>query len=231
MRDFHNIDGDRVALNAIRDISLLAFGEVGTRMSKKRQSAVTASVLRQSYEDIAAYHARDPGVRGRDMLCLISPYSTFFAVLCYRLSHQLAIYEREMETAFHLHYFARSKTGVEIHPEARIGNRFIIDHGWGTVIGQTAEIGDDCYILNNVTLGGRSVANAPSGKRHPVIGDRVQISGRAKIFGPVSIGDDCFIGPDTEVTKNIPAGMKVLTANKDLTIEPRSKIYRDPGYV
>lgn len=109
-------------------------------------------------------------------------------------------------------FYARSQTGTEIHPEAVIGRRFVIDHGWGTVIGQTAKIGDDCYLLNDVTLGGRAVANAPDGKRHPTIGDRVQICARAKVFGPVVVGDDCFIGPDVTISTDLPAGTRVLAS-------------------
>lgn len=172
------------------------------------------AILPTAFEDLSAYHERDPSVRRKPVSCLISPHSTFFAVLCHRIARQLMRSadgsDNAAERAMRLCFYARSQTGIEIHPEARIGRRFVVDHGWGTIIGQTAEIGDDCYILNDVTLGGRIVANAPDGKRHPTIGNRVQICARAKIFGPVIVGDDCFVGPDVTVTADVPAGARVL---------------------
>lgn len=231
MLDTFSFGTDRATVLGIYDLASFALSEVEHKKNIEEKDSLICAVMKQAYEDVEAYHQRDPGVKGRDILCLLSPHSTFFAVLCHRLANHLVTFDREMKLAFHLHYLARSKTGVEIHPEAHIGKRFIIDHGWGTVIGQTTSIGDDCYILNNVTLGGRSISNAPSGKRHPNIGNRVQISGRAKIFGPVNIGDDCFIGPDVEVTENIPTRTKVLSGDKKLTLSPIASRNKDPGYV
>ena len=102
-----------------------------------------------------AYHQKDPSIRHHPISCLISQYSTYFAVFSYRIAHHLILSAGAARDAFHLSFMARANTGIDIHPEARIGERFVIDHGWGTVIGQTVEIGDDCYILNDVTLGGR----------------------------------------------------------------------------
>ena len=97
----------------------------------------------------------------------------------------------------------RAVTGVEIHPGARIGRRFFIDHGMGVVIGETAEVGDDVMLYHGVTLGGRSLAQV---KRHPTVGDRVTIGAGARVLGPVAIGDDAQIGANAVVVKDVPAG-------------------------
>ena len=144
-----------------------------------------------------AFQERDPASRGKPRACLLSRHTTFFAVACHRLAHALIAAAATTDdsddavvAAMRLSFCARTHTGVEIHPEASIGARLVIDHGFGTVIGQTVEIGDDCYILNGVTLGGRMIGDARDGKRHPTIGHRVQIAGNAKVLGPVRIGDD-----------------------------------------
>ena len=97
----------------------------------------------------------------------------------------------------------RSATGVEIHPGARIGRRFFIDHGMGVVIGETAEVGDDVMIYHGVTLGGRSLSRV---KRHPTVGNRVTIGSGARILGPVTVGDDTQVGANAVVVKDVPAG-------------------------
>jgi serine O-acetyltransferase len=96
---------------------------------------------------------------------------------------------------------SRAVTGIEIHPSARIGRRFFIDHGMGVVIGETAEIGEDVMIYHGVTLGGRSLAKV---KRHPTIGDRVTIGAGAKILGPITIGSDSAVGANAVVVKDAP---------------------------
>ena len=98
---------------------------------------------------------------------------------------------------------ARSITGVEIHPAARLGRRFFIDHGMGVVIGETAEVGDDVMLYHGVTLGGRSMEHV---KRHPTVGNRVTIGAGARVLGPVLIGDDVQIGANSVVVKDVPTG-------------------------
>lgn len=98
---------------------------------------------------------------------------------------------------------ARSITGVEIHPAARLGRRFFIDHGMGVVIGETAEVGDDVMIYHGVTLGGRSMEHV---KRHPTVGNRVTIGAGARVLGPIRVGDDVQIGANSVVVKDVPAG-------------------------
>ena len=99
--------------------------------------------------------------------------------------------------------FARSVTGVEIHPAARLGRRFFIDHGMGVVIGETAEVGDDVMLYHGVTLGGRSMEHV---KRHPTVGNRVTIGAGARVLGPVLVGDDAQIGANSVVVKDVPDG-------------------------
>ena len=104
---------------------------------------------------------------------------------------------------------AVTQTGVEIHPAAKIGERFVVDHGIGTVVGETTTIGHDCYILQGVVLGALGVAQNFTGKRHPTIGNKVEIASFAKLLGPIVVGDNVFIGPHCIITKDIPAHSRV----------------------
>ncbi len=103
-------------------------------------------------------------------------------------------------------HMGRIFTGIEIHPEAKIGRNLFIDHGMGVVIGQTAEIGDDCTIYHGVTLGGKGDGE----KRHPTVGNRVMIGAHAQLIGPVVIGDDVKIGAGAVVVKDVRAGATVV---------------------
>jgi len=102
---------------------------------------------------------------------------------------------------------SRTLTGIEIHPGAKIGKRLVIDHGVGCVIGETAEIGDDCIIFHGVTLGGLKFDPI---KRHPTIGNKVLIGAGAKILGPIKIGDGARIGANAVVTKEVSAGATIV---------------------
>ncbi|MGG7517833.1 serine O-acetyltransferase [Allorhizobium undicola] len=177
---------------------------------------IIKDILPLALEDLEAYHTQDPSIRHKPVSCIASPHSTFFAVLAYRIAHRLIAEQTPsaQENAMRLSFYARSQTGIDIHPEAQIGRRFVIDHGWGVVIGQTTVIGNDCYILNDVILGARTVSNASEGKRHPTIGNRVQICAKVRIFGPVTIGDDCFIGPDVTVLHDAAPGTRLLRATE-----------------
>ena len=119
-----------------------------------------------------------------------------------------------------LSQLSRCLTGIEIHPAARIGRRLFIDHGMGVVIGETAEIGDDCVIYHGVTLGGVSTKQV---KRHPTIGDRVLIGAGAKLLGPITIGDDCRVGANAVVNKDAPANSLVVgIPAKPRPLKPRA---------
>lgn len=156
------------------------------------------SVFARAREDIRTARRRDPAARSN--LEVLLSYSGVHAVWGYRLAHVL--WRRGLRLpARCLSQLTRFLTGVEIHPGARIGRRFFIDHGMGVVIGETAEVGDDVLIYHGVTLGGTS---AKGGKRHPTIGDRVLIGAGAKVLGPLDIGAGSRIGAGAVVTKSAP---------------------------
>ncbi len=155
-------------------------------------------------EDIDCVFDRDPAARTR--FEIITTYPGLHAVLIHRVSHFLARNGLPWLGRI-LSNIARWFTGIEIHPGARIGRRFFIDHGMGVVIGETAEIGDDCTLYHGVTLGGTSWSK---GKRHPTLGNDVVIGAGAKVLGPISIGDDVRIGSNAVVVKDVPAGATVV---------------------
>lgn len=151
-------------------------------------------------EEIAIVFERDPAARNawEVMTC----YPGFHAMLMHRLAH--AIWGLRLRwLARFISHIARWLTGIEIHPGATIGRRFFIDHGMGVVIGETAEIGDDCTLYHGVTLGGTSWNR---GKRHPTLGRGVVVGAGAKILGPIVIGDGAQIGSNAVVVKPVPAG-------------------------
>ena len=149
-------------------------------------------------ETIEAYKARDPAARSTLQILLL--YPGLKAVRSYRKAHWC--YEHGL---FFLARFisqrSRRRTGIEIHPGAKIGKRLVIDHGMGVVIGETAEIGDDCLIYHGVTLGG---TGKDAGKRHPTIGNNVLIGTGAKVLGPIRIGDNARVAANSVVLKEIP---------------------------
>lgn len=150
-------------------------------------------------EDIAAARLRDPAARNAAEVALL--YPGMHAIWAHRLSH--ALWRRRLRFLARANsQLARWFTGIEIHPGARIGRRFFIDHGMGVVIGETAMIGDDVMLYHGVTLGGRSRA---SGKRHPTLGDGVAVGAGAKILGPVTIGGGSVVGANAVVTRDAPA--------------------------
>ena len=149
-------------------------------------------------ETIAAYMARDPAAR--------SPLEVYFlypglkATRSHRCAHWF--YEHDMKfIARMISQASRRRTGIEIHPGAKIGKRLVIDHGMGIVIGETAEIGDDCLIYHGVTLGG---TGKDVGKRHPTIGNNVLIGTGAKVLGPLKIGDNSRVAANSVVLRDIP---------------------------
>ncbi|MGD8886003.1 MAG: serine O-acetyltransferase [Gammaproteobacteria bacterium] len=155
-------------------------------------------------EDVECVFDRDPAAR--TFFEVITTYPGVHAVLIHRLSH--ALWRRGLKwLARFLSTFARWITGIEIHPGAVIGQRFFIDHGMGVVIGETAEIGDDCTLYHGVTLGGTSWQK---GKRHPTLGDDVVVGAGAKVLGPITIGDGARIGSNAVVVKDVPASATVV---------------------
>jgi len=155
-------------------------------------------------EDIRCVFDRDPAAR--TFFEVITTYPGVHAILLHRISHSL--WNRRLRWfARILSAFSRWITGIEIHPGAVIGRRLFIDHGMGVVIGETAEIGEDCTLYHGVTLGGTSWEK---GKRHPTLGRDVVVGAGAKVLGPIQIGDGARIGSNSVVVKNVPANATVV---------------------
>ena len=155
-------------------------------------------------EDITCVFDRDPAARGA--IEILTAYPGIHAVLLHRINHALWNLGLKWLARF-LSTITRWLTGIEIHPGAKIGRRFFIDHGMGVVIGETAEIGDDCTLYQGVTLGGTSWNK---GKRHPTLGHNVVIGAGAKVLGPFKVGDNARIGSNSVVIKEVPAGATVV---------------------
>jgi serine O-acetyltransferase len=151
-------------------------------------------------EDIAVVFERDPAARST--FEVLTTYPGVHALLLHRLSNWLWRHGLRWLARFIAH-FARWITGIEIHPGASIGRRVFIDHGMGVVVGETAEIGDDCTLYHGVTLGGTSWNK---GKRHPTLGQGVVIGAGAKILGPITLGAGAKVGSNAVVVKDVPAG-------------------------
>ncbi|RMD71725.1 MAG: serine O-acetyltransferase [Gammaproteobacteria bacterium] len=155
-------------------------------------------------EDIQCIFERDPAARSTWEI--LTTYPGLHAVGLHRLAHFLWNHGLRWPARF-LSTLARWLTGIEIHPGARIGRRFFIDHGMGVVIGETAEIGDDCTLYHGVTLGGTSWKK---GKRHPTLGNNVVVGAGAKVLGPIQIGEGARIGSNAVVVKDVPPGATVV---------------------
>lgn len=158
----------------------------------------------QLKEDLKVVFERDPAVRG--VFEIIFCYPGFHAMIFYRLAHWLWNHNMKFFGRL-ISHFGRFMTGIEIHPGATIGRGFFIDHGMGVVIGETAEIGENCTLYHGVTLGGTSWAKE---KRHPTLGNNVIIGSGAKILGPFTVGDDSKIGSNSVVVKEVPATATVV---------------------
>ncbi|MGF1549045.1 MAG: serine O-acetyltransferase EpsC [Sphingomonadaceae bacterium] len=149
--------------------------------------------------------ARDPAARSRWEVLL---YPGVLALGLHRLGHWF--YNGGLFfIARMVNHFARFLTAIDIHPGARIGRNFFLDHGF-SVIGETAEIGDDVTIYQNVTLGGTNPANGIGGKRHPTIGDEVIIGSGAQVLGPITVGRRARIGANAVVTRDVPEGATMI---------------------
>jgi serine O-acetyltransferase len=158
----------------------------------------------QIKEDIRSVFHRDPAAR--NTLEVLLNYPGLHAVLFHRLAHWLWNHKLK-QVARLLSTLGRWLTGIEIHPGARIGRRFFIDHGMGVVIGETAEIGDDVTLYHGVTLGGTSWSK---GKRHPTLENGVVVGAGAKVLGPFTVHKNAKIGSNSVVTKEVPEGATVV---------------------
>lgn len=149
-------------------------------------------------EDLNAVMERDPAARSRLEVYFL--YSGFKAVRAHRRASWF--YRHNMKfLARMISQHSRKKTGIEIHPAAKIGKGLFIDHGMGVVIGETAEIGDNCTLYQNVTLGG---TGKDSGKRHPTLGDNVLVGAGAKVLGPFKVGDNARVAAGAVVLDEVP---------------------------
>jgi serine O-acetyltransferase len=156
--------------------------------------------------DVSAARDRDPAAQGVSTFEILCGWAGVQALLAHRVAHALS----EAGVPFApriLSYLTRTVTGVEIHPAARIGREFFIDHGSGVVIGETAEIGKRVTLYQGVTLGGTGFQR---GKRHPTLGDNVTVGSGAKLLGPIAVGDGARIGANTVVIEDVPPGATVV---------------------
>ena len=163
-------------------------------------------VVREVRRDVAAARERDPAARGVSTTEILLVWPGVQALLVHRLAH--ALHQTGLSfPARAMARIARSTTGIEIHPAARIGEGLFIDHGTGVVIGETADIGDRVTLYQGVTLGGTGFA---TGKRHPTVQDNVTIGSGAKLLGPITIGHGAKIGANTVVIHDVPPNSTVV---------------------
>jgi serine O-acetyltransferase len=174
-------------------------------------------------EDVASTFERDPAARSTWEV--ITCYPGFHALLIHRFAHRLWRWRLRWLARF-LSHVSRFLTGIEIHPGATVGRRVFIDHGMGVVIGETAEIGDDCTLYHGVTLGGTTWNK---GKRHPTLGRGVVIGAGAKVLGPIVVGDGARIGSNAVVVKDVPPAAtavgipaRVILGEQDKTREEKA---------
>ena len=165
-----------------------------------------ARVVGEVRRDVAAAHARDPAARGVSSIEILASWPGVQAVLAHRVAHGLhgvgvPVVPRTLSI------LSRAWTGVEIHPAAKIGQGFFIDHAAGVVIGETAEIGDDVTLYQGVTLGGTGFQ---TGKRHPTLQDNVTVGAGAKLLGAITVGHGAKIGANTVVINDVPPNTTVV---------------------
>lgn len=155
-------------------------------------------------EDIHAYKKNDPAARSAAEILLL--YNGLHATIDYRIAHWFHTHKCRFIARF-ISQWSKMWTGIEIHPGATIGRRLVIDHGTGIVIGETAEIGDDCLLYQGVTLGG---TGKDVGKRHPTLGNNVMVGSGAKVLGPFRVGDNARIAANSVVLREVPDNATVV---------------------
>lgn len=245
---FKTLNDLSIFLSDVLDKYLFEVESINVYIDDNSKGEIIDQLIRIIEEDILALIKGDPAARKyraieENINYVVSSYKSLNAVIMYRVAH--FIYEfgevflkkegYEQEDINGMNPFLRGQarklseetkvsTGVEIHPAAKIGLRFVVDHGINTVIGETCEIGNDCYILQGVILGAREVnaeKNATvNGRRHPKLEDHVVVCGCARVFGPVTIGKKSFICGYAVIDKNIPPESKVLISNQIQIVSP-----------
>jgi serine O-acetyltransferase len=167
---------------------------------------LTGRLVAEVRRDIAAARTRDPAARGVSAFEILLAWPGVHALLAHRVAH--ALHEAGVPLLPRLiAAVSRAITGIEIHPAARIGRGFFIDHGMGVVVGETAELGDDVTLYQGVTLGGTGFA---TGKRHPTVQDNVTSGSGAKLLGPITVGHGSKIGANSVVIHDVPANSTVV---------------------
>ena len=165
-----------------------------------------ARVVREVTSDVAAARDRDPAARGVGTVEILATWPGVQAILSHRVAH--ALHEAGIPLApLALSFASRAVTNIEIHPAARIGEDFFIDHGSGVVIGETAEIGCCCTLYQGVTLGGTGFQR---GKRHPTLESFVTVGSGAKLLGPITVGQGAKVGANTVVIEDVPENSTVV---------------------
>ena len=182
-------------------------------------------LFRNLRDEIDATLARDPAARSRLEVALC--YPGFHALMSHRLAHWLWKHGWLLAARF-ISHTGRVLTGIEIHPGARIGKRLFIDHGMGVVIGETAEIGDDCTLYQGVTLGGTSLDRGQ--KRHPTLGNGVIVSVHAQVLGPFRVGDGARIGAQAVVLSEVLEGATMVGIPAKPVARRRSSGEPRPGF-
>ena len=237
----------KVFLNELYDmLNQYLFNNIETDENTK--AYICAELVNIVQDDVYALITNDPAARPfssesypenfvYDFIYVWKAYKGLRAVVSYRVANYIYYYYNtdyakrdynDLETLeVHLKTVARKlseetkiHTAVEIHPAAHIGKRFVIDHGYGTVIGETTEIGDDCFILQGVVLGATGVKDNASNRRHPKIGNNVEIAGGVRVFGPITIGDNTIIHGYAIVNHDIPPSSIVKIVNQLQIITP-----------
>jgi serine O-acetyltransferase len=174
-------------------------------------------MLARIKEDIACVFDRDPAARSTWEV--LTCYPGFHALLIHRLAHRFWRMKMRWLARFVSH-ISRFLTGIEIHPGAKIGRRVFIDHGMGVVIGETAELGDDCTLYHGVTLGGTTWNK---GKRHPTLGRGVVIGAGAKLLGPIVVGDGARVGSNAVVVKDVPPAATAVGIPARIILDAQDK--------
>jgi serine O-acetyltransferase len=165
-----------------------------------------ARTMKEIRGDVAAAKSRDPAARDVAATEILATWPGVHAILAHRLAH--ALYKASVPLLPRaIAAIARSITGIEVHPAAKIGQGFFIDHGMGVVIGETAEIGDNVTLYQGVTLGGTGFQ---TGKRHPTVEDNVTIGSGAKLLGPITVGHGSKVGANTVVVHDVPPNSTVV---------------------
>jgi serine O-acetyltransferase len=183
----------------------------------KMTSEVDMSFFQLIREDLRSIYDRDPAARTN--LELLLCYPGLQAIWGHRINHWLWVHKLFLLARW-LSQIMRFITGIEIHPGARIGPRFFIDHGMGVVIGETAEVGADVTLYHGVTLGGTSLKKE---KRHPTLGDNVVVGTGAKILGAITIGEGSRIGANAVVVKSVPPNSVVVGVPGQIVVRSKPR--------